>query len=175
MSQEIQDDRFDGPSRSQLRRDALGIFKLAEALVALSDAQLARVPLADDIVAEVRRARAISQNIARKRQTQFLAKQMRRLDDSAIESIRKALDNDRQQSALETAHLHQAERWRDRLLAEGDTALAEWLELHPGADRQQLRALTRQARLEAERGKPPRSARELFRVLRDEKPGADDA
>ncbi len=167
MSSEVTDDRFDGPSRSQQRRDALAILELAETLVGLPDAELARIPLGEDIVAEVRRARAIRQQIARKRQTQFLAKQMRRLDDEQIEPIRKALDHDRHQAAIETAHLHHAERWRDRLLAEGDVALAEWLERHPAGDSQKLRALTRQARLEAERGKPPRAARELFRLLRD--------
>lgn len=158
---------FDGPSRSQLRRDAAAIFKLAENLVALSDAQLARIPLDDDMLAEVRRARAIHQQIARKRQTQFLAKCLRRLDADVIDSVRAVLDGDRQLAHREAAALHQLEAWRDRLIAEGDPALDAWMALHPGSDRQHLRTLIRQARSEAERQKPPRSARELFRTLRE--------
>ncbi len=165
------DDAFDGPSRSQQRRDALAILELAGELAALPDAVLAGLPLPVDIIDEVRRTRAVTQQIARKRQTQFLAKQLRRLDDDVIEPVRRMLENDRGESRRQAAALHQVERWRDRLLAEGDDALGEWLAEHPGADRQQLRALVRQARLEAERAKPPRAARELFRLLRDSATG----
>jgi ribosome-associated protein len=167
MSIDETDDEFSGPSRSQQRRDALAILKLAESLATLSDAQLARVPLADDLLEEVRRTRAMTQQIARKRQTQFLAKHMRRLEDDEIAAIRLVLDSDRHQSNRETAALHQLEAWRDRLVAEGDVALSELLELHPDADRQHLRTLIRQAKLEAEKQKPPRASRELFRILRE--------
>lgn len=167
MSHDAPDDDYAGPSRSQQRREALAVLKLAEALVALSDAQLARVPLAADLLDEVRKARAVTQYIARKRQIQFLAKQMRRLDDEDLARIRQALDHDRQIAHRENAALHQLESWRDRLLAEGDSAIDEWMQLHPDADRQHLRNLIRQARLESERQKPPRAARELFRLLRE--------
>lgn len=160
-------DEFDGPSRSQLRREALDVLKLAAALAELSDAQLDRLPLPEEVRGEVERTRATPSHGARKRQTQFLAKQLRRLDEDVVAAIRKLLDNDRQSAHRRTAVLHQIEGWRDRLIAEGDGALDELLERHPGADRQQLRALTRQARLEAERAKPPRAARELFRLLRE--------
>jgi len=174
MSTDESDDEFLGPSRSQQRRDALAILKLAESLAALSDAQLARVPLDDNILDEVRRARATTQQIARKRQIQFVAKHMRRLEDDEIAAIRLVLDSDRQQSNRETASLHQLEAWRDRLLAEGDVALDAWITLHPTSDRQQMRMLMRQAKTEADRQKPPRAARELFRLLRDAKPAASD-
>ena len=38
---------------------------------------------------------------------------------------------------------------------------------HPGADLQRLRVLRRNAIKEHEAGKPPRSYREIFRVLRE--------
>ncbi|MEO8010244.1 MAG: ribosome biogenesis factor YjgA [Dokdonella sp.] len=167
MSIDESDDEFLGPSRSHQRREALAVLKLAEALTALTDAQLARVPLDDNILDEVRRARATHQQVARKRQIQYVAKHMRRLEDDEIAAIRLVLDSDRQQSNRETASLHQVESWRDRLLDEGDSALDAWLALHPASDRQQLRTLMRQAKTEADRQKPPRAARELFRQLRD--------
>ena len=53
-----------------------------------------------------------------------------------------------------------------RDLAEGDAALAELLDEHPGADRQRLRQLVRSTLEERKRNKPPRAFRELFRELR---------
>jgi ribosome-associated protein len=52
------------------------------------------------------------------------------------------------------------------LIAEGDDALSELLEEFPAAERQHLRQLIRNAKREAERNKPPKSAREIFRYLR---------
>jgi len=160
------DDALD-VSRSQRRREALDVLNLAHALVALSDAQLKAMPLSDDLLEEVRQARAVKQQIAHKRQTQFLAKQMRRLDDDEIEAIRAALDRDRGLARRETAALHQLEAWRDRLIDEGDEALGELLVRFPAADRQQLRQLARQARTEREQNKPLHAYRELFRLLRE--------
>ncbi len=156
----------DEVSRSQKRREALDVLKLAHALVELSDAQLARVPLSDELRDEVVRARAITQQIARKRQTQFLAKHLRRREDE-LEPIRAALDHGRDHSRREAVHLHRVEQWRDRLIAEGDDALTELLQLLPQANRQQLRQLTRQACAERDASKPPRAQRELFRTLRE--------
>ena len=155
------------PSRSQQRREALEIFKLAEALAALSDAQLSRVPLADELRDEVLRTRAVTSHIARKRQTQFLAKQLRKLDDTEIEPIRNELEHDKVQAHHEAAALHRVETWRNRLIDEGDAALDELLALHPSADRQRLRQLARNARAERDGEKPLHAFRELFRELRE--------
>lgn len=167
MSNDETDDAYEGPSRSQRRRDATAIFKLAESLVTLTDAQLERLPLDDELLVEVRRTRAIHQPIARKRETQYLAKLMRRLESDEIDAIRLVLDVDRQQSYRETAQLHLLEALRDRLIAEGDSALEEVLSQYPGADRQHLRNLIRQANAEAKKQKPPKASRELFRTLRE--------
>jgi ribosome-associated protein len=68
--------------------------------------------------------------------------------------------------------LHQAEQWRDRLIAEDD-AVGQWLNLSPDTDSQQLRALVRQARKDAKPEKPGeavrhgRSYREIFQLVRE--------
>jgi ribosome-associated protein len=160
------DPENDEVSRSQKRREALDVLKLAHALVELSDAQLARVPLSDELRDEVVGARAVTQQIARKRQTQFLAKQLRRREDE-LEPIRAALEHDRDHSRRETANLHRVETWRERLIAEGDDALTELLQHFPQSDRQHLRQLARQARAERDANKPPHAQRELFRTLRE--------
>lgn len=170
---ETDDEAFDpdeywaGPSRSQLRREALEVFELAERLVEQSEAQLARVPLDDELRALVRESQRITQQIARKRQLQYLAKILRREDDETLDAIRDALENSKADSRRDTAALHRVEAWRDRLIDDGDVALAELLTAHPTADRQHLRQLARNAKDERLHNKPPHAQRELFRALRE--------
>jgi ribosome-associated protein len=156
----------DEPSRSQRRREALAVFELAERLVEQSDAQLERLPLDADLREEIDRARRVTQQVARKRQIQFLAKQMRRREDE-LPAIRAALEHHRESSRRDTAELHRLEQWRERLIDEGDEALSQLLETYPHADRQHLRQLSRQAKAERHENRPPHAFRELFRVLRE--------
>ncbi len=158
---------FLAPSRSQQRREALDVLVLAQRLAALAPAQLEKLPIPEPLLPHIADTRRITSRIARKRQTAFLAKQLRREDDQTLDAIRDALDAGGEAARIETALLHRAEGWRERLLEEGDAALAELLEAHPDADRQHLRQLVRNAIDERDRNKPPRSHRELFRVLRE--------
>lgn len=157
---------FLGPSRSQKRREALGVLELAEALVALTPAQLSRVPVPESTLPHIEDTRRITSHIARKRQLAFLAKQMRKLDEGELQAMRDALDEKSAASRTEVAALHRVEAWRDRLVDGGDEALAQFLDEHPQADRQRLRQLVRNTLEERKRGKPPAAYRELFRVLR---------
>lgn len=169
---------FLGPSRSQQRRAALDVLALAERLATLSDAQLDRLPLPEALLPHIVETRRIAAHVARKRQTAFLAKQMRREDDAALDAIRDALDAGGEAARRETARMHRAERWRDRLLDEGDAALGELLDEYPAADRQQLRQLVRNALDERAKNKPPRAFRELYRavhgLLGDDEQGGHD-
>ena len=157
---------FLGPSRSQQRREALEVLELAERLLALGERELAAVPMPDALRDLVQDSRRITAQIARKRQLQFLAKNMRREDDDVIDAIRRTLQRDRDDARREAARLHRLEAWRERLLEEGDEALAELIAEHPDADRQKLRQLVRNARLEREKQRPPHAFRELFRELK---------
>ncbi|WAC63384.1 DUF615 domain-containing protein [Pseudoxanthomonas sp. SL93] len=158
---------FYSPSRSQQREGALEIRSLAEKLVALPAAQLARLPIPEDLMPHIVETQRITSHIAHKRQLQFLAKQMRREDDEVLEAIRDAMDEDGEAARRETAQLHRAEHWRDRLLSESDAALTDLLAEHPSADRQRLRQLVRNAAEERAKNKPPHAFRELFRELRE--------
>jgi len=155
-----------GPSRSEQRRAALDVLALAQQLVALSPAQLAKLPIPEDLLPHIRETQRITSHVAHKRQLAFLAKQMRREDDATLDAIRDALDAGGEAGRRETALLHRVEGWRDRLLADGDLALADLLVEHPDANRQHLRQLLRNATEERNRNKPPHAARELFRELR---------
>ena len=158
---------FLSPSRTQQRGDALEIRSLAEKLVALGPAQLARLPIPDDLMPHIVETQRITSHIAHKRQLQFLAKQMRREEDEVLEAIRDAMDEGGEAARRETALLHRAEQWRDRLLSGGDESLASLLDEFPTADRQKLRQLVRNALDEKAKNKPPRAFRELFREVRE--------
>ncbi len=158
---------FLGPSRTRQREDALEIRSLAEQLVSLTPARLAKLPIPDDLLPHILETRRITSHIAHKRQLQYLAKQMRREDDETLEAIRDALDEGGEAAKREAATLHRTEHWRERLLAEGDAALGELLAEYPAADRQHLRQLIRNVGEERARNKPPHAFRELFRELRE--------
>lgn len=158
---------FLAPSRSQQRREALDVLALGQQLAALSAAQLAKLPLPEDLLPHIEDTQRITSHVAHKRQLAFLAKQMRRIDDETLAAIRDALDAGGDAARRETAELHRVEAWRERLLSDGDAALAELLVEHPSADRQRLRQLVRNAGDEKAKNKPPHSHRELFRELRE--------
>lgn len=158
---------FFSESRSQNRREALEVLALGETLVSLTPAQLARLPIPEDLLEHIEYSKRITAHGARKRQLAFLAKQMRREEDATLEAIRDALEANSATSKRSVALMHRIERWRERLLAEGDAALAELLEEFPDADRQQLRTLVRNALAEQAKNKPPRAFREIFQVLRE--------
>jgi ribosome-associated protein len=92
---------------------------------------------------------------------------MRREDDETLDAIRDALDEKGEAARREVAAMHRVEAWREKLLAEGDDALAQLLDEYPNADRQLLRQLVRNTLEERKRNKPPRAFRELYRALRE--------
>lgn len=159
---------FFSPSRSEQRRAALDVLELGEQLVEMSAAQLARLPIPEELMPHIRETQRITSYGARKRQKAFLAKQMRKLDDAVLDAIRDAMSKDGEAGRRETAALHRAEALREALLGDdGDATLTELLASHPQADRQKLRQLVRNTREERAKNKPPRAFRELFRELRD--------
>ncbi|UJB16325.1 ribosome biogenesis factor YjgA [Xanthomonas translucens] len=164
---------FRGDSRSQQRRAALEVLTLGEKLVALTPAQLAKLPVPEALIPHIEESKRITSHIAHKRQLAFLAKQMRREDDAALDAIREAMDANSDGARREVAAIHRVEGWRARLLADGDSALSELLTEHPEAERQRLRQLIRNAKEERLKNKPPHAYRELFRELRELVLGAD--
>ena len=157
---------FYSPSRTQQREDALEIRALAEKLVALTPARLAKLPIPEELMPHILETKRVTSHIAHKRQLQFLAKQMRRQDDDVLNAIGEALDDSGEALRKQTVLLHEAEQWRERLLAEGDAALAELMTEFPQAERQKLRQLVRNANEEKAKNKPPRAFRELFQEVR---------
>lgn len=157
------DEQYDerGPSKSQRKRDMHELQALGQRLTELSVERVARIDLPEPLaeaIAEFRRLRA---HEARRRQLQLIGKLMRPLDATAV---REAIDRVTGDSQAAVAAMHRAERLRERLL-EDDAALTALIAEFPAADAQQLRQLVRAARRERDAARPPKSARELYRVL----------
>lgn len=162
------DDEPEAPSRSQLKREAEAVQALGRQLVELPASRYAAVmgklELPEALREAIATCRGINARGGRKRQLQYIGKLMRGID---VAPIRKALDALEGKDAEQNALLHRLERWRERLIAEGDAALAELVNEFPGADRQPLRQLVMKARKERDEAKPPAAARALFKALRE--------
>jgi ribosome-associated protein len=156
------DDADPPPSKSQRKRDALALQALGEELIGLSPSQLEGVPLPDAVRDAVLGGRALARG-AYRRQVRYLGRLLRETD---VAPIIQALAAYRSASHADKARLKRIERWRERLMEEGDAAVAALLDTHPGADAQQLRQLLRNARKEQAAGRPPRSYRQLYRFLK---------
>ncbi len=160
------DDADAGPSKTALKDQAHALQKLGRELSELPDDRLAAVempePLREAIVA-YRRTRS---HEGRRRQLQYVGKLMRTADEAPL---REAVDAFALGSAQDALALHQAEHWREALIADDD-ALTRWLAEHPATDTQRLRSLVRAARRDGAALEPgarqPRSFRELFQFLR---------
>ena len=151
------------PSKTQRKKQMNELQALGERLLTLNAGQLDAIGLPDELRTAVAEAQNMPPRESRRRQVQYIGRLMRDVDP---EPIREKIAAWNGQSREHAATLHGIERWRARLL-DDDAALGEFLRERPGADSQRLRTLIRNTRAEREAGRPPKSYRELFRLLRD--------
>lgn len=150
------------PRKSQRKREMLALQLLGERLVGVSESQLGRIALPDELRAAILAAKGIKAHEAKRRQMQYIGRLMRHADAAPI---RAALDAMAGHDAAETGRLHRLERLRARLL-EDEGVITEIAQRWGDADVQRLRQLRRNALRESAQGRPPRAFRELFHVLR---------
>lgn len=151
------------PNKTQIKKDMAALFAVSEEMSELSPGLLKTLELPEVIHKAVTEVSGMAHKGARKRLLKFIAGQLHKIN---AEPILEKLARIKNKSAHAVREHHVAERWRDRLIAEGNEALTELLDEHPHADRQLLRQLLRNAQKEAETGKPPKSSRLLYRQLK---------
>ena len=171
----VDENGYDRPSKSQLKREMHALQELGEALIALPKDALKRMPMPEKLDDAVREARRITDHEGKRRQVQYVGRVMRSLHEDETAALRTALDSYNGVNKAETARMHWIERTREKLLAD-DAALTEFIRQHPAADPQEGRTLIRNARKEAQQSKPPRYFRELFQWIKhaDGPPAAED-
>jgi ribosome-associated protein len=164
-------------SKTDLKKESDRLQLLGENLLTLNAGLMTRLietpGLPEKLVDAVADAKRITNFEGRRRQMQFIGKLMRKLDEATVTAIEAAMEEQRKPSAQATLALHQAEQWRDKLIADDD-ALTRWLEQDPAADVQHLRALIRQARKDAqaiterpgEALRHGKAYREIFQIVR---------
>jgi ribosome-associated protein len=162
---ELEQDEDPGrPSKSARKRAAQAAQDLGVDLVQLSDAQLKELALPEKLAEAIRAARSITSRAAIARQRQYIGKLMRDVDP---EPIRAALAARSQIDSQETERFKRLESWRDRLIADGASALEELHGWRPQIDRAEWARRVGAAQAERARtGASGPASRELFRALR---------
>lgn len=151
------------PSKTQRKQEMSELQDLGERLVALNDGQIAAIEMPEFLRDAVMAARKMKGHESRRRQMQYIGRLMRDVDPAPIREKVSQWDG---QSSTNIALEHAIVRWRERLL-EDDGTITEFARQYPGADIRQLRLLVRNANAEHAAGKPPRSFRELFKLVRE--------
>lgn len=167
------DDMLEPPSKSSRKRAMHALQDLGQQLVELSVERLRKVPMPEELFDAVRDAQRFTSHEARRRQMQYIGKLMRNIDP---EPIQAQLDVFNGVSAAEVAKQHRLEKLRVDFI-DDEKVLEKIASTWPHADLQHLRTLRRNAIKEREHNKPPKSFREIFRVLRELEEGtvaADD-
>lgn len=167
------DDDFDRPSKSQMKRDMTALQKLGEELLALPESRWGPLALPEILSDALKAAKKITNFEGKRRQMQYIGKLMRRIDP---EPVREAVAAFKLGHAQDSLRLHQSERWREQLLA-SDDALQAFLDAHVDVDIQQLRSLVRAARKDAANEPEKRSGRafrELFQFIKASEVAGDE-
>jgi len=164
MNDNIPEDEEEWISKTQRKHDCDNMQKLGEALITLKKSELSELNLPDILHNALEDAQKIHQRGALKRHKQYIGKIMRDVD---VEDIQKQYDNFRHKDDLNNAHFKRLEKWRDRILSDGDKALNDLINEFPQIDRQHIRQLIRKAHKEQEINKPPVAYRQIFKYLRD--------
>lgn len=150
-------------SKSQKKRDSLELRGLGADLAKLSVDQLDSLALPSELKEALLAAKSIKQHGALKRQLKFVGGLMRKLD---VAAIRENFARVTMQSSHAVRQHHKIERWRDRLIDEGDAALGVLISEVAGVERQKVRQLIRNAQLERNQATAPQSKRALYRYLK---------
>lgn len=158
---DYEDDDF--ISKSQIKREAEALQELGERLIALPIDKLEQLDLSEVLYDAVMLAKRLTAHGAIRRQKQYIGKLMRKEDCDPIQAKFDEWDG---ATRSQLAKFHKLERWRDRLLTNDDT-IGELMQEYPDLDIQRLRSLIRNARKEQAAGKPPKSSRDIFKLLRE--------
>ncbi len=158
------DELYDGPSKSQLKRDSHHMVDVGEEILKLSSQDIRSLQLPDELDAAIATALKIKSRSGLKRQRLYIGKLLRSMDSEAIESQLRKIQH---RHDTNTAQFKRLEKWRDSLVDNDKQTLNDVIAHFPDIDRQHINQLIRAANQEKQRGKPPTASRKLFKYLRD--------
>ena len=163
MTEELEHPDYDGPSKSQLKRDSHKLQAMGQQLVEMPEGKLQKFDLPESLKEAIYEARRLKSREAKRRHLQYIGKLMRISNTDVIQETLDMMDH---QSQTYRQHFKQLEDWRDRIIKEGHDGIEAFMEAYPDGDRQKLRNLQRQANREIELKKAPTASRKIFSYIR---------
>jgi ribosome-associated protein len=142
MNDNDEEFEYSGPSKSQVKREMHALQGLGEKICLLPKKQLIKLPLSDTMALAVEEWHRIKKHEAKRRHLQYIGRIMRSED---LEAVQEAMDMLNPSSEIYNRILHQQEKWRDRLINDGNDALKAFADEFDVIDMQNLRALIRNA------------------------------
>lgn len=153
------------PNKTQIKKDIAVLLALGEEISTLPSAKITSLELPEKLEASIREIAKMPHKSARKRQLKFIAQLLYKME-SQVEPIFDKVAKFKNKSSHAIREHHLVEKWRDRLLKEGQFALTELVDDYPLANIQQLRQLIRNAQKEFATEKSPKSSRLIYRYLK---------
>lgn len=160
---QAEDLKPDPQSKTQRKNDMLDLQKLGEKLIKLPLNQLEKIEMPDILRNAILLAHTLKTHESIRRHLQYIGKIMRHVDAT---EIRHAIMQVEFTNEQRTDAFHLVEEWREKLIVGADSALQEFMEAYPDADRQQIRQLVRKATQDRANEKNTGAEKALFRYLR---------
>lgn len=163
---DMTEDDIEYASKSQIKRDVNDITALGIELTELPDSQIKGIEMSDSLFNALMEYKRINKHSALKRQRLYIGKLIRKED---WESIQEHLRKLKEPLEQHNARFKEMENWRDRMIAESDKAINEFIGEYHQADRQKLRQIVKSTIKEKEKepDKTPLNARKLFKYIRE--------
>ena len=150
----------DKPSKSALKRQHAQLQSLGESLIDFEIATLEKLPLEESLFDAIVAAKSMKARGALRRQKQLIGKRMAGTDVDALRAALQALGDEERRQKRQFA---EAERLRDRVLRDGESAIDESPELAAAAE--SLRPILNAYRAAHSDRDRKRYGRELFRCI----------
>jgi ribosome-associated protein len=153
-------------ARTEVRREhkrvKAELERLVKQLTALSRKALDNLDLHPELYRAIEVLAGMGRTTGVARQRGYVINMLRRSDIAALaQRVAEASG-----TGGSDARHHRLERWRTRLVEEGDAGLHAFIEFHPGVDRQRLRQTIRAAVAERSGGVQGKRFRELFQLIK---------
>jgi len=149
-------------NKSQQKREIEALLALGKQLAGLDAIALGKMDIPRQLFQALIDVQAMKHG-AEKRQFKLICKMLRQIN---TESLQQTIDELGSRKDELDKNFHRTERWRDHLIAGGQTAMTEFMDAYPQADAGQIRQLVHNANKELLQNKAPKSVRSLFRLLR---------
>jgi len=153
----------DFKSKTALKNEAKDIHAFGKILVGLTDKQLSKIELPENVREAIKELKKLKKNSAQKRQSLYLAKLLRTIDLSEAQQF---VDHLKFEAQTEIKKFHKVEAWRNKLVTDISN-LTDFINLSPSIDIQKLRELILNSQREIKKGSSKKFQKELFKFIKE--------